>query len=115
MTVKGQSWLQSGDVIEFDVLSVENKQNSGGHLDPQYSGRYIITAIRHRVANDKFLQILTCVKDSSKTGFGYANKSFTEIAGLKAIGSSQDIDERDSQPSHKTPRISKGRNPFGYS
>ena len=115
MTVNGQARLQAGDMIEFDLQSVENKQNSGGHLDPQYSGRYIIISIRHRVANDKFLQILTCAKDSSKTGFGYANKSFTEIAGLKAIGSSQDIDERDSQPSHKTPRISKGRNPFGYS
>ena len=115
LTVNGQARLEAGDVIDFDLQSVENRKDSQGELDPQYSGRYIITSIRHRVANEKFLQILTCVKDSSKSGFGYANKSFTEIAGLKAIGSSQDIDERDSQPSHKTPKIKKGGNPFGYS
>ena len=114
MTVNGQSRLQAGDMIQFDLQSVENKENSRGLLDPQYSGRYIITAIRHRVANEKFLQILTCVKDSSKSGFGYAGKSFTEIAGLKAIGSSKDIDEYDSLPSHKTPKIKSGGNPFGY-
>jgi hypothetical protein len=114
LTVNGQARIESGDIIEFDLQSVENKKDSGGHLDPQYSGRYIITAIRHRVANEKFLQILTCVKDSSKSGFGYAGKSFTEIAGLKAIGSSKDIDEYDSLPSHKTPKIKSGGNPFGY-
>ena len=115
LTVNGQARLQAGDMIEFDLQSVENKDNSQGILDPQYSGRYIITAIRHRVANNKFIQLLTCVKDSSKSGFGFAGKSFTEIAGLKAIGSAQDIDEQDSQPSHKTPRVKKGGNPFGYS
>ena len=113
MTVNGQARLQAGDVIEFDLQSVENKENSAGALDPQYSGRYIITAIRHRVANAKFLQILTCVKDSSRGGFGYAGKSYTEIAGEKTIGSSQDIDDTDSQPSNKT-RTTKGSNPFGY-
>jgi len=82
MTVNGQTRLQAGDVIDFDLQSVENKDTSGGRLDPQYSGRYIITDIRHRVAQEKFLQVLTCVKDSSKEGYGYeSGKSFTEISG----------------------------------
>ena len=115
LTVNGQARLEAGDVIDFDLQSVENRTDSQGELDPQYSGRYIITSIRHRVANEKFLQILTCVKDSSKSGFGYANKSFTEMAGPKVKGTSQDIVERYSQPSHKTPKIKKGGNPFGYS
>jgi hypothetical protein len=106
MTVNGQSRLQSGDTILFDLQSVENKENSRGALDPQYSGRYIITSIRHRVAQEKFLQVLTCVKDSSKSGYGYSyGKSFTEISGgtdnktPKTIS----IDDHHNQPKDKSP------------
>ena len=106
MTVNGQSRLQAGDMILFDLQSVENKENSRGLLDPQYSGRYIITSIRHRVAQEKFLQVLTCVKDSSKSGYGYSyGKSFTEISGgtdnktPKTIS----IDDHHNQPKDKSP------------
>ena len=81
MTVKGQSWLQPGDIIDFDVLSVENKENSGGRLDPRHSGRYIITHIRHKVNSDQYFQILECIKDSVKNSYGSANKSYANIAG----------------------------------
>ena len=106
MTVKGQARLEAGDVIDFDLQSVENKENSRGALDPQYSGRYIITDIRHRVGQEKFIQVLTCVKDSSKSGFGYSgNKSFTEISGGtgKKAPSSTDINEQDDQPKYSSP------------
>jgi len=81
LEVKGQSWLQAGDIIEFDVLSVENRVNSGGRPDPQYSGRYIITKIRHKVSNSLYRQILECVKDGVKNTYGSADKSYTNIAG----------------------------------
>ena len=101
MTVNGQSRLQAGDAIEFDLQSVENKETSRGALDIQYSGRYIIISIRHRVAQDKFIQILTCVKDSSKSGYHHTgDKSFTEISGgtSKKAPRTVDLDDYDSQP-----------------
>jgi hypothetical protein len=64
LTVKGQSYLAAGDVINFNILSVENKVASEGALDPQYAGRYIISKIRHRITNDDYIQVLECVKDS---------------------------------------------------
>ena len=69
MTVKGQSYLQVGDVIQFDLISVENKLQSAGALDPQYSGRYIILKIRHRVADGAYVQVLECAKDSVAKSF----------------------------------------------
>ena len=81
MTVKGQSWLQSGDVIEFDVQSVENRDNSGGRPDSRYSGRYIITDIRHQVSNDEYIQTIECIKDGVANSYGSANKAYTNIAG----------------------------------
>jgi hypothetical protein len=111
LTVNGQSRLQAGDVIEFQVPSVENKVTSRGAVDRAYSGRYIITDIRHRIAQDKFLQILTCVKDSSKAGLGYSgNKSFTEISGgtSKRKGIGIDINKDDEQPVTKTSKTRAG-------
>jgi len=100
MTVKGQAWLQVGDVVDFDLQSVENRDNiEGSVLDAQYSGRYIITHIRHRVAQDMYKQVLTCVKDSVKNGFGYADKSFTEIAGEPTVSPIFDIDDGYEEPS----------------
>ncbi len=81
LTVNGQSWLQPGDIINFDVLSVENKENSAGRLDIRYSGRYIITHIRHKVSGDHYIQILECAKDGVKNTYGSANKSYANIAG----------------------------------
>jgi hypothetical protein len=96
MTVKGQSWLQPGDVIEFDILSVENEENSGGQLDPQYSGRYIITHIRHKVNNDIYFQVLECVKDGVKNSYGSAYKSYANIAGDEKRPSSPHDIENDT-------------------
>ena len=111
LTINGQARLQAGDVIDFDMQSVENRENSGGALDPQYSGRYIITAIRHRIAQDKFLQVLTCTKDSSKSGFGYSgNKSFTEISGgiAKKTPMTIDIKDTDEPAKESTPNYKTG-------
>ena len=64
LQVKGQSYLEPGDVIKFNILSVENKQHSEGALDPQFAGRYIISKIRHRISGGEYVQVLECVKDS---------------------------------------------------
>jgi hypothetical protein len=63
LTVKGQSYLQSGDVIEFQIRSVD-ADNTDGEFDPQFAGRYIITKIRHRVTDSDYVQVLECSKDS---------------------------------------------------
>jgi len=64
MTIKGQSYLEVGDVVQFNLQTVENKKISNGKFDPQYSGRYIITKIRHRVTQEEYLNVLELAKDS---------------------------------------------------
>ena len=90
MTIKGQSWLQPGDLISFDIQSVENRELAEHLLDPLYSGRYIITHIRHRVAVNEYIQVLECVKDGLRYSIGDSPKSYAEIAG--------------EQPPHRLPR-----------
>ena len=81
MTIKGQSWLQPGDLIQFDIQSVEDRESAPHILDPLYSGRYIITHIRHRVAVDQYVQVIECVKDGVANPIGSSNESYTNIAG----------------------------------
>ena len=80
MTIKGQSWLQPGDLIQFDIQSVQDRDIIA-KLDPLYSGKYIITHIRHRVAVNEYIQVLECVKDGVANPIGSTRKSYTEIAG----------------------------------
>ena len=93
MTVKGQAWLQAGDLIQFDVQTVENRDNARSPLDPQLSGRYVISSIRHRIAGDQYRQVLECIKDSSPKPYGIGRKSYAEIAGEeKSPSTPSDID-----------------------
>jgi len=77
LTIKGQSYLQVGDVIQFNILSVENKVQSEGKLDPHYSGRYIIEKMRHRVTTNEYIQVIECAKDSVVNAYSkYTRKTF---------------------------------------
>ena len=67
MVVKGQSYLEAGDLIKFNMLS--NDPSNPTMLDPQYSGKYIITKIRHQVNDKKYTMALECAKDSVRSGF----------------------------------------------
>ena len=64
MTIKGQSYLEAGDVVQFNLQTVENKFSSAGSFDPQYSGRYVITKIRHRVTASEYINVIELTKDS---------------------------------------------------
>ena len=94
LTIKGQAWLQAGDLIQFDMQTIENRDDRPStRLDPQLSGRYIISHIRHRVAGDQYRQVLECVKDSVVRSFGTTRKAYAEIAGEeKTPVSPSDID-----------------------
>ena len=83
MTINGQAWLQAGDLIQFDVQSVEDREEASYKLDPQLSGRYVISHIRHRVAGDQYRQVIECVKDSVARRYGIGVKSYAEIAGAE--------------------------------
>ena len=66
LVVKGQSYLEAGDKITFNLRNVA-ADNPDGEDDPQYSGDYIISKIRHRITPEDYKQVLECVKDSVKS------------------------------------------------
>ena len=101
MTIKGQSYLQVGDVVEFNLQTVENKKNSEGAFDPQYSGRYIITKIRHRVTTTEYLNVLELAKDSVASSYRTNHsKTYPVKKRPKDKGIVQDINRYDIFDSH---------------
>ena len=83
MTVKGQSYLQPGLVISFKVRPVEPDGQTVDKktYDPQYSGRYVITKIRHRVTKQDYKMVLECRKDSIRENhIGGTVQNFTGTA-----------------------------------
>ena len=66
MTVKGQTHIQPGEVINFQIRPIETEGLTADKkaYDAQYSGRYIITKVRHRVTKQDYKMVFECKKDS---------------------------------------------------
>ena len=78
MTVKGQSYIEPGDVVLFDLRPPQSQgqTNDRKNYDRQYSGRYIVCSIRHRVTDIDYKMVLTIKKDSVREPFGDGNNRF---------------------------------------
>jgi len=63
LVVKGQSYIQAGDLIEFNVRPIDT--DLGEDKDKRFAGDYIVTKVRHKVASSEYKMILECAKDSS--------------------------------------------------
>jgi hypothetical protein len=79
LEVNGHSWLQAGDVIFFQLRTVEPDKGGSGRgttYDSRYAGRYVITNLRHRVTDDDYILSLDCVKDSTYQKYDDPRTSF---------------------------------------
>ena len=68
LVIKGQSYIEAGDVIEFKMRAIDEKATEGEE-DLQFSGRYVITKVRHQINPTKYVMVLECAKDSVKSGY----------------------------------------------
>ena len=96
MTVKGQSYIQAGDLIQFNLVTEQSVRNADN--DPRFSGNYVITKIRHKVNSEAYKMVLECAKDSVATNYGSvgghpsASGSFLKTSSKKTV----QIEEIDS-------------------
>ena len=75
-TVPGDSTREVGDLIYFSYPTERAEVRDTGMMEEHkyYSGRYLITAIRHKITNNEYTMIIEASKDSylskPSTGFG---------------------------------------------
>ena len=79
IVMPGHSYLQAGDVVEFQLPPLErNKgEKSGYAYDEKYSGRYLVSKIRHRLQAQEYRMILELVKDSVYTPYEKTDSNYS--------------------------------------
>ena len=66
VVMPGHSYVQAGDIVEFQLPSLErNKGEKAGYAyDDKHSGRYLVAKCRHRLIKQEYKMILELVKDT---------------------------------------------------
>jgi len=72
LTIPGDTGMTVGKVIQFNVNSL-NPLNKNKELDEFYSGKYIVTALRHIFTTDQMQTMIEIAKDSSTGQFQSIN------------------------------------------
>ena len=101
MTIKGQSYIQPGHVIDFQIRPVEpdGQTTEKQTYDAQYSGRYVVCKIRHRVTKQDYKMVLECRKDSIRENhYGTSIPNFTGTAVSEQL-TSYELNN-DNSPGH---------------
>ena len=86
-TVPGDSTREVGDLIYFSYPTERAEVRDTGMMEEHkyYSGRYLITAIRHRITSNEYTMIIEASKDSylskPSTGFGAEPAEIQSPAG----------------------------------
>ena len=95
LVIKGQSYIEAGDVIEFKMRAVDEK-NDKGEEDRQFSGRYIVTKVRHQINPTKYVMILECAKDSVKTGYITSYEKIQRNKNIPTLRDAYQVEQGDS-------------------
>ena len=69
LAIPGDTGITAGKVIEFNLMSIKPTTNKR-ELDRFYSGKYLVTAVRHIIQPQGIYQtIIELAKDSSPTSY----------------------------------------------
>lgn len=63
LVVPGDTYITVGDVIEFELPLSSGDDPGQNNSNPYYSGRYLITAIRHRFNYENYEMIIEATRD----------------------------------------------------
>ena len=64
ITISGDTTRRVGDVLDLELPSVEPVLDGAVPMDKLYNGRYLVTALRHKIDIASHLMVMEVVKDS---------------------------------------------------
>ena len=88
ITVPGDPLLAVGQTINFNVYGINPLKTTGPNaskeLDPFYSGKYLLTAVRQIVKPNQFISVLEMVKDSVAMSYSATSDSISSyVKGIQ--------------------------------
>ena len=79
ITVPGDPLLTAGTVVNFSTYGIGDDPNLNSRKPDQlYSGKYLVTAVRHIVKNNGYITVLELCKDSVATSYSGTSSSLTQ-------------------------------------
>ena len=80
LVVPGDPGLTAGTVVEFNLMTIKPSLTQK-ELNPYYSGKYLITAVRHiiRPLDSTYQTIIEIAKESSATPIEQSDNSNSEV------------------------------------
>jgi hypothetical protein len=85
LVIPGDTFITVGDIIEFQMPLVSTKDPGSTNYNPYHSGRYLITAIRHKINRDNYEMIVEGTRDSISAPYSSAKNDEPIISGIKKI------------------------------
>ena len=94
LMVNGNSLLQAGDMITFDIPLMRPLGDDKQEMSPYYSGRYLITGIKHTISvkDGQYHMILKCMKDAVRNRFPVETETYEINKPEKSLNSLYDLD-----------------------
>ena len=77
ITVPGDPLLLAGSVVTFNTFRI-NPDSNNRSLDPLYSGKYLVTAVRHIVKGNGYITVLELAKDSVAASYSTNNSNLSK-------------------------------------
>lgn len=84
IVVPGDVKLKVGDIINVSVPLISQKLDNGGNINPYFSGKCLITAIRHIITLNKYEMILELTKDTLSRPFPDSDNKNVILAKIKS-------------------------------
>lgn len=83
LVAPGDTLITIGDIIEFRIPLVANKVKGEKNENPYYSGRYLVTAIRHIIDYQRYEMIIEATRDCLAVEYPKADNSDPTISEIK--------------------------------
>jgi hypothetical protein len=78
LMIPGDPGISAGRTIEFNLMTLKPDTNNK-ELDKFYSGKYLVTAVRHIIQQNKYQTVVEISKDSTPTNYQDINNSSTSF------------------------------------
>jgi hypothetical protein len=82
VTIPGDASLVAGSVVNFNTYGINPvtfSQTGTRTPDPLYSGKYLVTAVRHIVKNNGYITVMEMCKDSVATPYSTNNSGLQQV------------------------------------
>ena len=83
LVVPGDTLVTIGDIIEFRIPLVAKKVKGEKNENPYYSGRYLVTAIRHMIDYQKYEMIIEATRDCVVEEYPKADNTNPTLSEIK--------------------------------